>query len=179
MREPTKLSARQTDWMKRAWVLGAAALLTASGCGRPDMESGPRSAVSKPAAQEIGECEPWFRDCPEAQWVRRVLDQAGYRIIGDTGSVFIVASHEGGEFFFWAMDPSTHSQVRPLRDFAGSEGYRLYDEIAEVPVYGDGLRWVWDAQGLNVWAYTSASPSLTRDGLEDLVLATAAIAYHG
>jgi hypothetical protein len=79
----------------------------------------------------------------DADWVREVLRVAGYAERGSTGSAVVARSRRAG-FFIW-----TTQAEQPLRETARPAP--LFGRLAGVPIYGDGVRVVWRAQGRNVW----------------------------
>lgn len=91
--------------------------------------------------------EPWSECSPDAQWLRQVLAKAGYPDAGPgTGSALVIPSENpSSQQFFWAVLP-----VGPL----DREEYSPYNELPRVddtPIYSDGVRLVWQAQGRNVY----------------------------
>ena len=73
------------------------------------VEQGPRSADAKPDDDSPRGCPrenwpgPWVA-CAEADWVRRVVESGGYRVVGETGSA-IVAGGKGQSFYAWTAPP--------------------------------------------------------------------------
>lgn len=80
---------------------------------------------------------PWTA-CPEADWVRRISEAAGYGVVGDTGSAF-VASGKGREFYIWATR-NAHSANR-------LSPWRPLDVVNGTTVYGDEDLWRWWTAG--------------------------------
>lgn len=91
---------------------------------------------------------PWTA-CPEANWVGRVTETAGYRIVGDTGSA-LVAQGRGRSFTIWATQPE-----EPIRRIAERENWSPLGTVDGVQVYGDESQWHWwVAQGSIFWMST-------------------------
>lgn len=113
---------------------------------RVEQVSAPANATSRddgprgcPRANWPG---PWTA-CAEADWVRRVVEAAGYEIVGETGSA-LVAEGSGRSFYIW-----TTRARRPAAAMA--TGPRI-DVVDGVDVYGDDELWrFWDAQGSVFW----------------------------
>ena len=126
--------------------------LFAAGCagGATDERRSAGAEPATPAADQVArECVqnspgPWTSEC-SARWVRRVVRRAGYRVTGTTGSAW-VATGAGREFFIWATERSGSVQRAAKR-----EGYRLVGRVAGAPVYDDGVRKFWPADGFIVW----------------------------
>jgi Tol biopolymer transport system component len=115
------------------------------------------TGVATPGTCDYG---AWMK-CPEASWARRVLAEAGYQDVDDTGrfsAVFVAsAPSEDVEFNFWAMDPLNHGGVEPFSEIVVREGLRPVARIYGVAVYRTGETWIWNAHGLNILV-TSATP---------------------
>jgi hypothetical protein len=89
---------------------------------------------------------PWTA-CAEADWVRRVVAQAGYQVVGETGSA-LVAEGRGRSFYVWTT-PVVRS---PGAIAAGAGNWRRLAIIDDVPIYGDDDLWrYWQAQGITLW----------------------------
>jgi hypothetical protein len=95
----------------------------------------------QPPAECTGEC--WSQG-PEGVWVKEVLANAGFALTGDTGSA-LVGTDETSQFYIW-----TTSLGPPLASLADT-GYSKVHEIDGHPVFGDGVRLVWEAEGRRVW----------------------------
>jgi hypothetical protein len=120
--------------------------------------------------------------CPEAPWARRVLGEAGYSNVDDTGTVFEVPVAEGpGTFNFWAMDPLNHGQVEPIGEFISAEDVPVATRIHGVAVYRIDESWAWSIHGLNVWARAANPaddpPELSAATVRELVLASQRVLY--
>jgi hypothetical protein len=74
------------------------------------VEQGLRPADAKPDADSPRGCPrenwpgPWTA-CAEADWVRRVVESGGYRVVGETGSA-LVAEGKGQSFYAWTTGAS-------------------------------------------------------------------------
>ena len=129
-----------------------------------------------------GTCDygPWIKHCPEAGWARSVVAAAGLEIV-DEQAVLIVGTPKGGEFYFWAMDPSLHEQVTPVSEIVASGEVLVVDHVDGVPIYGfDSNRrlWLWSHHGLNVFVdgrAPLAAPS--RHDIVALVRASGSVPY--
>jgi hypothetical protein len=129
-----------------------------------------------------GTCDygPWIKHCPEAGWARSVVAAAGLEIV-DEQAVLIVGTPKGGEFYFWAMDPSLHGQVTPVSETVASGEALVVDHVDGVPIYGfDSNRrlWLWSHHGLNVFVdgrAPLAAPS--RQDIVALVRASGSVPY--
>jgi hypothetical protein len=112
---------------------------------------------------------PWAR-CAEARWVALVVEAAGYRVTGNTGSALTA---EGGpaEFYIW-----TTPSRRPLADGVADGAWRQVGTARGRAIYGDDHLWrLWQAQDFVFWLTPGPSaaaklPSLTE--LEPLVAAS-------
>jgi hypothetical protein len=115
---------------------------------------------------------PWT-ECPEAAWVERIAERAGFRIVDETGSA-LVASGRGWSFYIWATDVE-----EPLAEVAERESWRPLGRRAGVVVYGDDDLWRWwSVQGFVVWTHAgpfedSEAPDL--EGLTSLIRASQAV----
>lgn len=128
---------------------------------------------------------PWSHPaCPEQAWVRAIVDAAGHRIVGDTGSA-LVADLSTTRVYIWATRPDEGAfGTEPLEGEIASGEYALLGDVAGVPVYGNDQTFggvaVWTVQGLNVWV--SAGPTIEDerpglDGLAPLVQASLEVDY--
>src|SRR5919108_5086788 len=79
-----------------------------------------RPTSSRPKTIDCGPgyLGPWTL-CPEAAWTRRIVEEAGYNIIGNTGSALLAAGR-GYEYSIW-----TTPLDRPPRELAEKEGWKL------------------------------------------------------
>ena len=123
---------------------------------------------------------PWASHCTEADWARRVVINAGFRLTGDQGSA-LELRHERLIFHFWASKPDGW-QKKPLRRALADENYReLEPKISGTTVYTDGRRFAWAVHGLWAWLTSAGLADGTPGGtaeeiregvLDDLVVAT-------
>jgi hypothetical protein len=97
---------------------------------------------------------PWTA-CPEADWVRGIVEAAGYRVAGDTGSA-VIARGQGHSFYIWAT----------RNDGSAIEGFEEACRVGNITVWaGKGPNgamndWrYWEAQGFVFWL--SAGPRST------------------
>jgi hypothetical protein len=102
----------------------------------------------QPAAPYQTSCSgPWSVCSPDAQWLRRVLADAGYRGASPgTGSALVIPSaNPTSQTFFWAV---------PSRRAPDPDEYSPYDalpRVGDTTIYGDKVRLVWWVQGRNVY----------------------------
>jgi hypothetical protein len=112
---------------------------------------------------------PWTA-CPEAAWVGRVAETAGYRLAGDTGSA-LVAEGGGDSFYIWATQHD-----RPFSELAADERWKPLARVDDVPVYGDRTLWRWwPAQGFVFWLQAGPRAKSTLppvDGMDGLISAS-------
>jgi hypothetical protein len=112
---------------------------------------------------------PWTHCFQAAQWIQQVVDEAGYEVVSDRLSGFLV---EGGglKFGIHATDEISADQLA-----AGS--YRPLGTVDGTVVYSDGTRITWHAQGLSVWvsAHLLEEPSL--DTIAPLLRASDQVPY--
>jgi WD40 repeat protein len=139
----------------------------------------PATGTAMPGTCDYG---PWMELCPEAPWARRVLGEAGYSNVDETGTVFEVPVAEGpGTFNFWAMDPLNHGQVEPIGEFISAEDVPVATRIHGVAVYRIDGSWAWSTHGLNVWAQAANPaddpPELALATMWELVLASQRVPY--
>jgi hypothetical protein len=113
---------------------------------------------------------PWTA-CPEADWVQKVAQRAGYRVAGETGSA-LIAKRNGRSFYIWA----TEGTPEELDKAAKRESRQPLGVVEGVEVYGDESLWRWwVAEGFVIWLQAgptadSRLPSLTE--MESLVRAS-------
>jgi hypothetical protein len=130
-------------------ALRALALVMLVGCpsstSTGDVQASSKTAQEK--ADRIRGCPhqnwpgPWTA-CSEADWVRRVVESAGYRITDETGSA-LVAKGKGKAFYIW-----TTELTRPMRELVAEEDWTRLSTMEGVEVYGDERLWrFWSAQG--------------------------------
>jgi hypothetical protein len=102
----------------------------------------------QPAAVSQMSCSgPWSACSPDAQWLRRVLAEAGYPEAGPgTGSALVIPSaNPSSQTFLWAVRSHRPRVV---------EVYPSYDRLSRVghtSIYGDRVRLLWRAQGRFVY----------------------------
>lgn len=92
-----------------------------------------------------GACtEPWSTCSPDARWLRRVLARTGHAHgVSANGAALVVWFARGAqrlERFVWTT-PGT--RIDPA--------YRPLYRVAGTPVFSDGTRVVWRAQGARIW----------------------------
>ena len=140
-------------------VLAVASAGLLVGCGGTD-DAG-QAGSSAPAATTVAQPDcsradwpgPWT-ECPEAEWVRRVVRDAGYRVSDETGSA-LVADGRGTSFYIW-----TTERQRPLSELIAEEHWNELAVVAGSPIYGDPELWrFWDAQGFIFWVKQGPSAS--------------------
>jgi hypothetical protein len=120
------------------------------------------------------ETGPWADpDCPLSAWTRAVIEEAGYRVTGDTGSA-LEAVASGGEFHVWAFPPEF-----TIDELKAEENYRQLAIIDDTVLYSDGIRAFWMVQGLAVWVsgwqVEDSTPPLA--ALGDLVRSSQLVDY--
>lgn len=89
---------------------------------------------------ELGFVDP---DCPEPQWVRRILEEAGYEVI-DSSDVFVGRS--GETEFFMLAEEVTDEHTYELDEL----GYPRHEKVDGISVFGGQDEWRWRVQGLEV-----------------------------
>jgi hypothetical protein len=87
---------------------------------------------------------PWTAEC-SAKWVAKLVEQAGYRLTGDTKSAWVAAG-QGRSFYIWATDLTT-----PVAQIARRESYRIAARVGRTRVYDDGTRTFWRANRYLIW----------------------------
>lgn len=111
---------------------------------------------------------PWTA-CPEAEWVEKVAQHAGYRISGATGSALIAKGKEQS-FYIWATE-GTPEEIEKA-----ATAWQPLAVVEDVQVYGDESVWRWwVAEGFTIWLQAgptkdSRLPSLAE--MESLVRAS-------
>jgi hypothetical protein len=134
------------------------------------VETTPTLDRSAPSSEECPAdwAGPWTV-CPEAEWVRRVTERAGYRITGDTGSALVARGHRWG-FYIWATKGTEADIERAAKD------WRYLGPVEGIRIYGDETFWRWwVVDGRVVWIQagpyaSSRIPPLER--MESLVVAS-------
>lgn len=140
---------------------------------------GPAPHTTTPAPSPTGarSCAwgPWAQHCAEADWARAVIRDAGFDVVGDTGSA-IVGRRANLEFHFWAFVP--RPDQRPLVRAIEDEGYRGLHRPA---VYSDGIRFVWATRGVYVWLRPSKGSweQIGRQILDPLVVSSNEVSLVG
>jgi hypothetical protein len=116
------------------------------------------SFMPQPEATPFGQlCRegPWV-NCPEAAWVFRIINQAGWFHWGNTGSAIQAspsqASPASSKITIWTSHESSRG--------APSASYRLLTTVNGTDVYGNGSRLVWQTQGFSIWAQLAAGSSV-------------------
>ena len=104
---------------------------------------------------------PWTA-CPEADWVRRIVRSAGYRVVGSTGSA-LVARGRGESFYIWA----TGNAAR-VRRTASEGGYVPVGTVDGVRIYSDAVRRWWLAQGFVLWVESGPRGESAAPGPDEL-----------
>ncbi len=129
-----------------------------AGCGGGEREPTPASGPSDcDAASYPG---PWSA-CPEAEWVRAVASEAGYRVVDDTGSALELRGREQN-LYVWAV-----SSVEGVAEDGSSR------TVAGITVTANPIRAWWDVAGLRVWVSGGSQGDLPAvPELEELVAAS-------
>jgi hypothetical protein len=142
---------------RRYLVVGGRAYVLRTALGTEATTAGPLAEANRVVSTlSLGgwrptECPPnWpgpWTACPEADWVRRVAEGAGYRVVGDTGSS-LVARGGGRSFSIWA----TKLAGKELSATARREKWRRLGVVEGTGVFGDEESWRWwPAQGFVFW----------------------------
>lgn len=140
------------------WISHDFSLLT-----RIATEPDPQVPVAAPSPLRRGDgdmCDsggPWS-DCREAAWLYRVIHDAGFEVVGDTGSAFKV---DAGADLLYAWNTLAE---QPVEELAQNEGY---EQVSD-GVYSDGTRIVWEAQGFHIYLESRTEASI--DGLREAVV---------
>jgi hypothetical protein len=137
-------------------VLALTVIFTLSACASEEREptngDAPKREQTK-LAPDSDECPldwpgPWTA-CPEADWVLRVAERAGYRITGETGSA-LVAQGKGSGFYIWGFEAPNGK----VRKWAKSERWTPLAPVEGVVVYGDERQWRWwVTDGFILWLH--------------------------
>ena len=131
-------------------------------------EQGQRTPISEECPSDRP--GPWTA-CPEADWVQRLAQRAGYRITGQTGSA-LIAEGSGRSFYIWANAGTT----KEISKAAEREKWKPLGSVEGVEVYGDESLWRWWVmEDFVVWIHAgpymnSQVPSL--EAMESLVRAS-------
>jgi hypothetical protein len=158
-------------------LLASVSLIAVACGGEPPETSGQRATGSGQVEQTTSDaCPPdWpgpWTACPEADWVRKVAERAGYRISGETGSA-LIAKGNGGSFYIWATPAATPKVVeKAVRD----EDWQPFGSVEGVDVYGDERVWRWwVGERFTIWLQagpTADSRLPTLSKMESLVRAS-------
>jgi len=141
-------------WTRRraVTIVTAAAVFVAAGLFAwsafsptpPEATSSPPVAPLSPATCQYG---PWAQLCPEADWVRHILREAGIPPIGNTGSAIVARS--GGEFYVWTTNIDEEG---PISKLVSEDGFERVQSLGyATAVYSDGVRFLWQVGSLYVW----------------------------
>lgn len=125
----------------------------------------PPSPEPRGDAEVCDQTGPWSY-CPEARWLRRVVLEAGFDVTDDTGTALEVLARDR-ELHAWNTDAT-----KPLNVIAAEEGYEPFGSSG---AYTDGVRILWDAQGLHLYisaADTRPIRDLPEDVVDDLIAAS-------
>ncbi len=169
--------------MMQRGMLALALIVIVAGCGssergvggKPDAAPEPHPEQA-PAAVARG-CPPAARDgpwtaCAEAEWVSRVAEAAGYRVVGETGSALVAEGH-GDSFYIWT---TRHTIVPPVGKIREKEAWNELGTAGGVTIYGDERLWRWWSTDDTIfWVKAGPSESSTVpdvDELERLVAAS-------
>jgi heat shock protein HslJ len=108
--------------------------------------------VTAPVPEECpADTGPWSDpNCPEQAWVRAVIDDAGYEIIGDTGSALVARAPDTG-FYVWANREERLATEPTSRQAIAAEGYEPWERVGTTEVFTDGIRAAWTVQGMHCW----------------------------
>lgn len=137
-------------------TLGIALAVTEIGDGS-QAQLRPASTPSGSTSVEKCGFGPWASHCPEADWVRDVIREAGYAVAGDTGSA-ITASRGSNQLNMWAFSrPSDESHQETVE----GEGYSHVFAVDGVEVFGDRTRVTWSVHDLFVWLTNATGGGLT------------------
>jgi hypothetical protein len=114
------------------------------------------------------ECPPdlprLWADCPEAAWVQRVAERAGYRITGETGSA-LIARGKGHGFYIWGFEAAKDE----IQKVAKREQWVPRAVVKGVVVYGDERSWRWwVVDGFIIWLHAGPSEDSTLPSLENM-----------
>ena len=98
---------------------------------------------------------PWSHPgCPEAAWIRDVIDQVGFRITGRTRRALVVEQPDDPAFAPWKI------QVEVMRvadadanglDPSTDDSYRIVHRLYGTELYSDDTSYSWDRDGVRVW----------------------------
>jgi hypothetical protein len=159
-------------------VLIACVSATAFACGGEQQETSGREASGFERVEQTtspDECPPdWpgpWTACPEADWVQKIAERAGYRISGETGSA-LIARGNGRSFYIWATEGRPKEIEKAVKDGE----WPTFRSVEGIEVYGDERVWRWwVGEGFTIWlqagpAKDSRLPSLTE--MESLVRAS-------
>lgn len=96
---------------------------------------------------EIGMLDP---DCPQTQWLRKVLTTAGFEINERGGSGAWVARSDKVQFFIWVeeADAVSNDHLALLED---ADAFPVRRDVDGVTVYGNDQGWEWRAERVHVF----------------------------
>jgi hypothetical protein len=116
-------------------------------------------------------------DCPEHAWLREIVERAGYKVPGNTGSA-LVGSAGGMAFAIWTTeaDPADQYVVPPESGY-DDRIYQPRTEAAGITVFTDGIRSVWTVQGFHVWIEPGLDGPLPEEVVWALVEASLSVDY--
>jgi hypothetical protein len=146
------------------------ALVSLTGCDVARNSKERRQTVRPIAAST--DCRDWVADW---RWTCRIVQHAGFRIIGHTGSSLTVEGHGAG-FNIW-----TTRLRRPIEAVAGHS--EPVARVRGISVFGDRTQWrYWAAQGFVFWLHAGPrrdSMLPQRRGLARLVAASGRVRRSG
>jgi hypothetical protein len=131
-----------------AFVAAVDALRGPQSNGEPRANNPPETPSSPPAGSTEEEVENPCADTRSC-WARDVALAAGFRVVGDTGSAWVIRKPRDTRreiLYFWAT-PGDTSGLRRLR----SEGYRRVGRLGEIAIFGDGVRFAWKLRRVTAW----------------------------
>ena len=165
--------------VRTAAVLVLVVATATPACGGTDpVREARRSATVAPTADVSEEACPnvraeypnaagEWRASSKAWWLRAILRELGYPLVGETGSALITCI-DGQDLYVWAT-------WRDYEDITPPEpGMALVGKVRGARVYASSIRGAWHAQNLTVWVEVGpTSQRLPRlDALAPLVEAT-------
>jgi hypothetical protein len=132
--------------MLRQAVVVALAASAVAGCSGDGGDAGDAAtAVPHSTTRVIEQCPELPERCAAVmQWLSRVVERAGYRITGDTGSALIATGLGRQSFYAWAtkLNDGVPRERKRWPSVGVVSGVRLYG--------GKQRRW-WLTQGFGVW----------------------------
>lgn len=137
---------------RAAFALGAFLSAWAVGCGGGPSDAaaggeGPRREAAAHATACPLDWPGGFRARPEANWVRALVEHAGYRVVGTPGSTALIATGKGHEFSVWAVQDTPRDP-----HLADPDEWEVVAGAGDVAIYGraQAVGW-WSSQGFHVW----------------------------